>query len=331
MPSPVRCFTALSPSLVSGHLTTTLGATCASSLPSFTMPSKSVATTSRLTSPGTTLQISSTSGRNGRFSLAISEGLVVQPSTRPMATPSRSSFTFAESRKIFIASSVSCALHADRGPGAHRLEHLGIAEHAAEYVDRAGRPDLGAAAGRRGPVEDAERGARRPVAQIAELHHLPGILALGLHRDREVDLVAPDLARDAERQGLPDRGGGRRAVEDRVRGHLAHRDPDLSVSHGDARWARASVASGPGRSQAPPGSPALPAPVRGEPRLQRGAIGNRRDALALHGGRRAARRHRGRVPRVAVPVVGGEERGREDVARPVLVLLPRHVALVPVA
>src|SRR5882724_1856594 len=156
MPSPLRYFTALIPSLVSGHLTTTLGATCTSSLPSFTMPSKSVATTSRLTSPGTTLQISSTSGRKGRFSLAMSEGFVVQPSTRPMATPSRSSFTFAVSRKIFMSSSGS--------------------------------------------------------GELPELHHLAGILALGLHRDAEVNLVAPGLPGDAEGQGLPDRRGGLRVV-----------------------------------------------------------------------------------------------------------------------
>src|SRR5713226_503368 len=158
MPSPLRYLTALSPSLVSGHLTTTLGATCTSSLPSLTMPSKSVATTSRLTSPGTILQISSTSGRKGRFSLAISEGLVVQPSTRPMATPSRSSVTFAESRKLFIQSSVSGALHADRGARAYRLEHRGIAEHPAEDVDRARRPDLLALARGCRAIEDAERG-----------------------------------------------------------------------------------------------------------------------------------------------------------------------------
>src|SRR5207237_248035 len=78
------------------------GAIWASSLPSLTIPSTSVATTSRLTSPGTIEQISSTSGRNGRFSLAMSEGFVVQPSTTPIATPSRSSLTFAVSRKIFI-------------------------------------------------------------------------------------------------------------------------------------------------------------------------------------------------------------------------------------
>src|SRR4026208_2167324 len=135
MPSPLRYFTALRPSLVSGHLTTTLGATWASSLPSFIMPSKSVATTSRLQPPGTPLPISSTSGRNGRFSLAISDGLVVQPSTRPIATPSRRSLMFAESRKIFMASSVSGALDPDRGPGAHRLEYCGVPEHPAQHGD----------------------------------------------------------------------------------------------------------------------------------------------------------------------------------------------------
>src|SRR5882724_5254893 len=162
MPSPVRYFTALSPSLVSGHLTTTLGATCTSSLPSFTMPSKSVATTSRLTSPGTTRQISSTSGRNGRFSLAINEGLVVQPSTRPIATPSRSSATFALSRKIFIQSSLSGALDADFRPRAHRLEHGGITQHTTEHVDRARRPDLVARLDGVGPkkMQNAEPGGQ---------------------------------------------------------------------------------------------------------------------------------------------------------------------------
>src|SRR5437016_2729107 len=186
MPSPLRYFTALIPSLVSGHLTTTLGATCTSSLPSFTMPSKSVATTSRLTSPGTTLQISSVSG----------------------------------------------ALHPDRGPGAHRLEHLGISQHAAKHVDRARGPDLVPPARRRRPVEDAERGPRRPVGEVPRLHHLARILALGLHRNAEVDLVAPCLPGDAEGQGLPDRGGGLRIAQHGVRGHLAHRDADLPVSHG---------------------------------------------------------------------------------------------------
>src|SRR5262245_12039102 len=236
MPSPFRCFTALSPSRVSGHLTTTLGATCASSLPSFTMPSKSVATTSRLTSPGTILQISSTSGRKGRFSFAISDGLVVQPSTRPIATPSRRSLTFAESRKIFIPASVSGALHADRGPGAHRLEHCGIPEHPAEHGNRARGPDLAIPAGRGRAVEDAEGRSGRPVGEIALLHDLRRVLGLRLHWDAEVDLVAPRLARNAERERIPDRGGGLRVVQHSVRRDLAHGYPNLALSHRVTAW-----------------------------------------------------------------------------------------------
>src|SRR5215470_8209586 len=154
MPLPLRYFTALSPSLVSGHLTTALGAIWASSSPSFTMPSKSVATTSRLTSPGTIEQISSTRGRNGRFSLAMREGLVVTPSTTPMATPSLISLTFAVSRKIFMlppcrptwddvcSPRLSRALDDDPGTCPHVLEHLGPAHDAAQHVHRTGGTDL---------------------------------------------------------------------------------------------------------------------------------------------------------------------------------------------
>src|SRR6266542_2382535 len=211
------------PSLVSGHLTTTFFATCASSLASLTMPSKSVATTSRLTSPGTMEQISSTSGRKGRFSLPISVGLVVQPSTSPMATPSRSSVTLAVSRKIFMKAS-SCPLHPDRGPGADLLEHCGIAEHPAEHIDRARRPNLRAATGRRGAEEDAERGFGRPVAQVALLDGFARRLRLRLHRNAEVDFVAPGLAGRRQRQGLPYRRRRRLLIEDGIgRGRAGRR------------------------------------------------------------------------------------------------------------
>src|SRR5512132_439058 len=141
MPLPERYFTAFRPSFVSGHFTTAFDATCASSSPSFTMPSKSVATTSRLTSPGTIEQISSTSGRKGRFSLAINDGLVVQPSTSPMATPSLSSATFALSRKIFM-SCLPDALDPDLCPRAHLLENGWVAGKLAEDVDGTRGPDL---------------------------------------------------------------------------------------------------------------------------------------------------------------------------------------------
>src|SRR5882672_2544789 len=146
MPCPLKCFTALSPSLVSGHFTTTFGATWASSLPSFTMPSKSVATTSRLTSPGTMEQISSTSGRKGFFSFAMSDGLVVTPSTTPIATPSLISETFAVSRKIFIDSPLSGIgpfeldlFELDHAARTHLLEDGRISGDAAEHVHAACR------------------------------------------------------------------------------------------------------------------------------------------------------------------------------------------------
>src|SRR5215208_7591074 len=155
MPLPDRYFTALSPSLVSGHLTTAFGAICASSSPSFTMPSKSTATTSRLTSPGTIEQISSTSGRKGFFSLAMRDGFVVTPSTTPIATPSLISETFAVSRKIFIGSPL-VLFEFDLRTRPHRGEDGGVSRHAAEHVHATGGTGLGARAGRRASEENAE-------------------------------------------------------------------------------------------------------------------------------------------------------------------------------
>src|SRR5262245_9066463 len=196
MPLPERYFTAFSPSAVMGTLTTTLGATWASSSPSFTMPSKSVATTSRLTSPGTIEQISSTSGRNGRFSLEASVGFVVTPSTTPSATPSRISFTFAVSRKIFIRAllALSARLYRNAGPRADALQRSGIADHAAHDVDRAGRADLVPTTHEGGAEEDAEGLAGRPVAEVAQLHDLARRFQCQRQADVEVDLVAPGLA-----------------------------------------------------------------------------------------------------------------------------------------
>src|SRR5262245_42749927 len=196
IPSPLRCLTALRPSFVSGHLTTTLGATWASSSPSFTIPSKSVATTSRLTSPGTIEQISSTSGRKGRFSLAASDGLVVTPSTTPSAIPSRISFTLAVSRKTFIQAllALSARLYRNAGARADALQRSGVADHAAHDVDRAGRADLVPTTHGGGAEEDAEGLAGRPVAEVAQLHDLARRFQCQRQADVEVDLVAPGLA-----------------------------------------------------------------------------------------------------------------------------------------
>src|SRR5919202_3114476 len=103
MPSEVSRRVAFSPSRVSGHLTTTLGAIPAYSRPSRSMPSASRLVTSAETSPRTISQMAATCARKSAApSLATSEGLVVTPSTTPSAAPSRISFRFAVSRKNFI-------------------------------------------------------------------------------------------------------------------------------------------------------------------------------------------------------------------------------------
>src|SRR4030095_9360124 len=235
IPCPERCFTALSPSLVSGHFTTTFGATCASSSPSFTIPSKSVATTSRLTSPGTIEQISSTSGRNGRFSLAASDGLVVTPSTTPSAMPSRISFTFAVSRKIFIGSSLGCLsarlslsarLYRNAGTRADTLQRPGVADDVPDDVDGAGGPDLVAAAHGGGSEEDAEGLAGRPVAEVPQLHDLARRLLGEGQADVEVSRAAPRRAARRDRQRRGDGGRRPRVVQLGRDGDTARCDPD---------------------------------------------------------------------------------------------------------
>src|SRR6266849_1877615 len=242
MPWPVRYFTALRPSLVSGHFTTTFCGIWASSSPSFTMPSKSVATTSRLTSPGTMPLISSTCGRNGRFSLAMSVGLVVTPSTTPSATPSLISLTFAVSRKIFMVrcppSRSSFDVHAR--PGTNLLEHGGLAVHPTEHVHRAGRPDFVALAGRRRPEEDAERLPGRPVPEVAHVHRGPRRFRRDRDPDGEVDLVAPRLRLRLDRQGVPDRGRRLRRVELGRRRYRAGGDANDTRGYG-RRHVRPSV------------------------------------------------------------------------------------------
>src|SRR5262249_56005562 len=131
------------------------------------IPSVSVATTSRLTGPSTIRQISSTRSRNCRFSLATSEGLVVQPSRRPIAVASLSSFTLPVSRKIFMPCALRpssartpgrSALRLSMGDGRrgglsrfhplethpsaspHSLEHRGVALDAPQDVHRARAP-----------------------------------------------------------------------------------------------------------------------------------------------------------------------------------------------
>ena len=107
--------TARSPSAVSGHLTTILGAIAASSRPSATMPAASVATTSADTSPETNSQMRARISRGSPLSRAISDGFVVTPSTSPISAAREISATLAVSRKI-------CKRGGLRVPGAPRRD-----------------------------------------------------------------------------------------------------------------------------------------------------------------------------------------------------------------
>src|SRR5690606_11669408 len=73
----------------------------ASARPPRTMPSASRDTTSALTSPSTMSQISRICSSMGLPSRAISDGLVVTPSTIPQAAPAFRSSRLAVSRKNF--------------------------------------------------------------------------------------------------------------------------------------------------------------------------------------------------------------------------------------
>src|SRR5258705_7644711 len=106
IPSFANRRVALSPSRVSGHLTTTLGAILEYSRPSRSMPSVSWLVTSAETGPWTISQMAAICClKSTPPSLAISEGLVVTPSAIPNEAPSRISFRFAVSRKNFIITS----------------------------------------------------------------------------------------------------------------------------------------------------------------------------------------------------------------------------------
>src|SRR5262245_50952353 len=103
VPSPVSVRQVFNPSHVSVTLTSTFLAMRASVRPSFSMPSNSVAATSALTGPGTSAQISAMISRKSRRALATSEGLVVTPSSSPVAAKSLISPTSAVSTKNFTS------------------------------------------------------------------------------------------------------------------------------------------------------------------------------------------------------------------------------------
>src|ERR1035437_4760990 len=101
MPSLLSAAVALIPSRVNGHFTTMFLWILASLRPSTSIASASVEITSALMSPSTMSQIRRTCSSIGRPSLAISDGLVVTPSTIPQLAPFFNSSRFAVSRKNF--------------------------------------------------------------------------------------------------------------------------------------------------------------------------------------------------------------------------------------
>src|SRR3954470_22077399 len=104
MPSELSCLHPLMPSRVVGSFTTTCLCQLAYSRPSRSIPSRSVESTSTLTGPFTSSQISLMSGLLFcLFSFAISEGFVVTPSRIPRAAASRISLMLAVSIKNFMA------------------------------------------------------------------------------------------------------------------------------------------------------------------------------------------------------------------------------------
>src|SRR5512140_2808767 len=123
---------ARTPALPNGSLMTTCGSIAESSRPSRIIPSTSVAITSALTGPLTIWQIRLVISRGSPFSFAISDGLVVTPSTMPRATNDSMSCRLPVSRKIFMRLS----------PILHRIGEFADAGHAnREDVAGGERPD----------------------------------------------------------------------------------------------------------------------------------------------------------------------------------------------
>src|SRR5258705_5718042 len=101
-PSPERVLMAVMPAAMQGILTVMFLAIRDSSLPSFTISSVVVLTTSALTGPATMEQISLSTSKKSFPSFATRDGFVVTPSRIPQLAAFRISPTFAVSMKNFM-------------------------------------------------------------------------------------------------------------------------------------------------------------------------------------------------------------------------------------
>src|SRR5262249_44438212 len=113
-------------------------------------------------------------------------------------------------------------------PAAGGLERRRVALQSPHDRNRAGRADLPRPADRRRPVEEAERAARRPVADVAQGDGGLRLAGLHLHARVEVDLVAPGAEARLYRKGVPERVR---------RGRVAQRGEESLVSDLDGNAA----------------------------------------------------------------------------------------------
>ena len=105
VPSDDSALQAFKPSIVSGTLMVTFLAILRRTSASFIMPAKSKAATSAETGPVVMAQISLITSLKGRPDLAMRDGLVVTPSTKPISANSRISATSPVSAKNFMTCS----------------------------------------------------------------------------------------------------------------------------------------------------------------------------------------------------------------------------------
>src|SRR5207245_10806002 len=140
-------------------------------------------------------------------------------------------------------------LYGNAGTAPDGGEGARVAGHPGDDGHRAGRPDLVAAAHRRGAEENTKGLTRGPVAEIAEGHDLLGQLGLQRQTGAEVDLVAPGLGPRAERKPGGDGGGSARVVQlaggadatggDANRAFHIHGGPEVAPKPPDSRCAPA--------------------------------------------------------------------------------------------
>ena len=88
------------------------------------------------------------------------------------------------------------------------IKIFGAALHLTEHIHRTGGPRLGSLADWRGPPEDTQGLAGRPIGHIPHVHFCMGVRSeFDLDRDVKIDLFSPAVHSALQGQGLPDGRG----------------------------------------------------------------------------------------------------------------------------